>query len=82
MSYSCVFRTKFEKTIVIFEISTLKFFKIQNFVQNKKISNMEPKKPFWGYFKGGISYLTQHPQNFQNEEIFKCFFLGTFRLQF
>ena len=36
MPYSNIFRLKFEKPFVVFDISTLELVKIQNFVQNKK----------------------------------------------
>ena len=40
----------FRKTIVIFEISTLKFVYLQNFTQKEKCQNLEPKMPYLGIF--------------------------------
>ena len=37
-----------EKTIAIFEIRTLNFFKFQRFVQNLKFLNLGPKMPYLG----------------------------------
>ena len=50
MPYFGIFKLKFETTIVTIEISTLKFVKMQIFVQNKKISSLRPKLPFLGSF--------------------------------
>ena len=38
-----IFGLEFENNIVIFEISTLKFVKLQNFAKNKKCLNLGPK---------------------------------------
>ena len=40
----------FIKTIVIFEISILKFAYLQNFLKNQKCLNLEPKMPDFGIF--------------------------------
>ena len=39
------------KLIVIFEISSLKFFKMKIFIQNKKTVKLKPKMPLLGIFK-------------------------------
>ena len=39
----CVLGLEFENTIVIIEIKTLEFVSLQNFVQNQKSLNLEPK---------------------------------------
>ena len=39
------------KLIVIFEISSLKFFKMKIFIQNKKTVKFKPKMPLLGIFK-------------------------------
>ena len=48
-----IFRLNFEKTIVIFEISTLDFVKMLKFMQNKKktTTNLRPKMPYLGNFE-------------------------------
>ena len=38
------------KTIVIFEISTFKLVKLQNFVKKQKCLNLGPKLPYLGIF--------------------------------
>ena len=43
-----ILKLKFEK--LLFEISTCEFVQIQNFVQNKKISNFGPNMPYLGIF--------------------------------
>ena len=48
MHYSGTFRSYFDETIVIFEISTREFVKIPIFMLNKKKLNMEPKLPYLG----------------------------------
>ena len=40
----------FLKTIVIFEISILKFVYLQNFLKNQKCLNLESKMPDFGIF--------------------------------
>ena len=40
----------FKNTVVIFEISTLKFVYLQNFTKKKKYLNLEPKIPYFGIF--------------------------------
>ena len=46
-----IFRLNFEKTIVIFEISTLDFVKMLKFMQNKKNNNkFETKNTLLGQF--------------------------------
>ena len=51
----------------MFGISTLKFVKKKNIVQNKKTSNMEPKMPYLclvGFkFEKVLSYLKSAPSN-------------------
>ena len=40
----------FKNTFVIFEISTLKFFYLRNFVKKQKCLNLGPKIPYLGIF--------------------------------
>ena len=48
MPYLGIFRLEFKKTIVIFEISTLKFVYLQNFMEKQKCLNFGPKVPDLG----------------------------------
>ena len=48
------FRVEFWKTIVVFEISTLKFVYLQNFVKKQKCLNLGPKMSYLGIF--GIEF--------------------------
>ena len=48
MLYLGIFGKIFRKTIVIFEISTLKFASLQNFSKKQKCLNFEPKMPDLG----------------------------------
>ena len=51
MLFMVIFRLNFEKTIVIFEISTLDFVKMLKFMQNKKKNNkFETKNALLGQF--------------------------------
>ena len=50
MSYLGILGLEFWKTIVIFEISTFEFVKLQNFVKKQKCLNLGPKMPFLGIF--------------------------------
>ena len=43
MPYLDIFGPEFYKTVAIFEISTLKFFYLQNFAKKKKSLNSGPK---------------------------------------
>ena len=43
MRYLVIFRQEFLKTIAIFEIRTLKFVKLQNFLKKQKYLNLGPK---------------------------------------
>ena len=45
-----IFRLKLLKAVIIFEISTLKFAKLQSLVQNKKVKSLGPKMPYLGIF--------------------------------
>ena len=49
--YLSSFGLHFSKTIVIFEISTLEFFKMKNFIQNRKALKLRSNKPYLGIFK-------------------------------
>ena len=49
MSCLCIFIQKFEETA--FEISTIDFYQTQKFEQKWEIVKLDPKIPFWGYFK-------------------------------
>ena len=44
----------FKNVIVIFEIRTLKFVCLQNFMKKQKYLNLGPKKPYLGIF--GIEF--------------------------
>ena len=44
------FGVEFQKTIVIFEISTLKFLYLQSFAKKQKCLNLGPKLPYLGIF--------------------------------
>ena len=48
MPYLGIFGVEFSKTIVIFEISTLKFVLLQNFTKKQKCLNLGPKMPYLG----------------------------------
>ena len=67
MSYLGIFRLGFENTIIIFEISTLEFFKMQSF--KTKILKVRTKVALFGYFWAGIwenhgHIWNEHPQKF------------------
>ena len=63
----------FEKTIVIFEISTLKFVYLQSFTEKQKCLNLGPKMSDLGIFgldlKTMLSYLKSTPSNLSNCKI-------------
>ena len=68
ISYLAIFGLEFEKTVVIFEISTPEFVKKQNFVKNEKWKclNLGPKMPYLGIFglevlKNYCHIWNQHP---------------------
>ena len=42
----CVLGMEFENTIAIIEIRTLEFVSLQNFVENQKSLNLEPKMSY------------------------------------
>ena len=50
MPYLSIFRVYFEKAIVVFEISTFKFVKMQSSMKNKRTSNLGVKMPYFEYF--------------------------------
>ena len=51
MSYLSIFKLKFEKVIVIFEISSVELFKMQKLlVQKKKKIKFRTKSALFGYF--------------------------------
>ena len=50
MPYLAFLGKNFKKTIVIFEISTLKFVYLQNFTEKQRCLNLEPKMPDLGIF--------------------------------
>ena len=50
MSHLGIFGLEFENNIVIFEISTLEFVKLQNFAKKQKCLNLGPKIPHLGIF--------------------------------
>ena len=57
MAYLGIFRVEFQKTFVIFEISTLEFVYLQNFAKNQKCLNLGPKIPYMGIFGIDIQKL-------------------------
>ena len=50
MPHLGIFEIEFEKTIVIFEISTLEFTYGQDFVKKPKMSKFGTKNALFGYF--------------------------------
>ena len=50
MIYLGILGLEFENNIVIFEISTLEFVYLQNFVRKRKCLNLGQKKPYFGTF--------------------------------
>ena len=50
MPDSGIFGLEFENYILIFEISTLKFVYLQNFVKKMKMSKFWTKNVLFGYF--------------------------------
>ena len=73
----------FKKTIVIFEISTLKFVYLQNFTKKQKKPNFGTKKAWFMYFLAGIwkqycHIWNQHAQLFLTAKFRekKCLNLG------
>ena len=49
-----IFELEFQKTMVIFEISTLEFAKMWNFKKKWKCLNLGPKNVLFGYFWTGV----------------------------
>ena len=68
-----IFGLEFEKQIVIFEISTLEFIYLQNFVKKRKCLNLGPKIPYLGIFRlefeSILSYTKSAPSNLANRKI-------------
>ena len=54
MPYLGTFRSEFEKTIVVFEISSFEFVKVQVFVLKKTNLNLGPNLFHFGIFFAGI----------------------------
>ena len=57
----------FKKTIVIFEMTTLKFVYLQNFTEKQKCQNLGPKVSDFGIFSAGVwkqycHIWNQHPR--------------------
>ena len=48
--YLGIFGLEFENNFVIFEISTLKFLYLQNFMKKQKCLNLGPKSTYSGIF--------------------------------
>ena len=72
MSDFGIFRIKFEKNIVIFDITTFESVKIKSFMLNNKELELGPKLPCLGIFgqefeKKYCHIWNQHPLNYQNE---------------
>ena len=51
VSYLGILKLKFEKTIFIFEISTIDLVKMLRFVEKKKFSNLGPRMLYLGIFR-------------------------------
>ena len=51
LSYLGIFVLEFERTVVVLEISTLKFVKVQSFMENKETLSLGPKMPYFGTFR-------------------------------
>ena len=51
MPYLGIFGPSFQKTMVIFEISTVKFVKLQNLPKKKKISKFGTKMTYLSTFQ-------------------------------
>ena len=51
MAYLGIFGLSFQKTMVIFEISTIKFVKLQNLPKKKKISKFGTKMTYLSTFQ-------------------------------
>ena len=67
MPYLGILGLEFQKIIVIFEMSTLQFVKLQNFVKKRKCLNLGPKMPYLGilgieFQKTIVIFKYQHPQ--------------------
>ena len=76
MLYFGIFGHKFQKTIVIFEISTLKFSKLKNFLKKQKCLNLGRSKTYFSIFlprtrKCYCRIWNQHPQIFQMTKFLK-----------
>ena len=57
------FRVEFEKTIVIFEISTIEFCTIQSSTWNKKTLSLRPKLAYWAAILKQYCHIwNQHPR--------------------
>ena len=56
MLYFSIFGLEFQKPFVILEISTLKFFYLQNFMKNQERLYLGPKMPNLGIF--GLEFET------------------------
>ena len=60
-NYLDIFGIEFWKTIVIFEVSILKYVKLKKFAKKQKCLNYGPKMPYFGifgqYFKKSILIL-------------------------
>ena len=67
MPYLGTFMPEFEKTIVIFEISTFEFVKIQSFKLKKNKLNLKPKLSYMGILDWNLKklllYLKSAPSN-------------------
>ena len=50
MPHLAIFGLDFQKTIVLFEINSLEFVKLQNFAKNQKCLNLGPKWPNFHIF--------------------------------
>ena len=55
MLYLGIFGLEFQKSIVIFEISTLKYVELQNFAKKAKMPKFRTKNALLGYFLRRIS---------------------------
>ena len=85
-----IFGLEFYKTVVIFEISTLKFVYFQHFGKKTKMPKLEPKMPYLGILRLEFQISTLkfvYLQNFAKKQEClnfgpKVFYLGIFGLEF
>ena len=72
MSYLGISKKKLEKTIVLFEVTTVKFVKMKKLIQIKKFKS-RTKNDFFAYFwaavlKNYFHIWNHHPRTYWNAE--------------